>query len=176
MLPFQILSSDKDTSRLCNQKWQSVNNCSVLANKMKEKTVTDSVSKVNQVPISPINSKGEISLITNYWYCWYTINLNPTIVTHALSECQQSTQITGISNTCHIFHVPVTSFESLLKEHSGEGNGNPLQYSRLENPLDGGAWQATVHGVAKSWTHPSNFTSPFSYETLDSLTHKKECK
>ena len=34
----------------------------------------------------------------------------------------------------------------------GEGNGNPLQYSRLENPMDGGAWRATVHGVAKSQT------------------------
>ena len=35
---------------------------------------------------------------------------------------------------------------------SGEGNGNPLQYSCLENPMDGGAWWATVHGVAKVWT------------------------
>ena len=34
----------------------------------------------------------------------------------------------------------------------GEGNGNPFQYSGLENPMDGGAWQATAHGVAKSWT------------------------
>ena len=34
----------------------------------------------------------------------------------------------------------------------GEGNGNPLQYSCLENPVDGGAWWATVHGVAKSRT------------------------
>ena len=33
----------------------------------------------------------------------------------------------------------------------GGGNGNPLQYSCLENPLDGGAWRATIHGVAKSW-------------------------
>ena len=32
----------------------------------------------------------------------------------------------------------------------GEGNGNPLQYSCLENPMDGGAWQATVHGIAES--------------------------
>ena len=32
------------------------------------------------------------------------------------------------------------------------GHGNPLQHSCLENPLDRGAWQATVHGVAKSWT------------------------
>ena len=34
----------------------------------------------------------------------------------------------------------------------GEGNGTPLQYSCLENPMDGGAWWATVHGVAKSRT------------------------
>ena len=34
----------------------------------------------------------------------------------------------------------------------GEGNGNPLQYSCLENSMDRGAWQAIVHGVAKSWT------------------------
>ena len=40
----------------------------------------------------------------------------------------------------------------------GEGNGNPLQYSCLENPMDRGAWQATVHGVAKSWTRLSDFT------------------
>ena len=40
----------------------------------------------------------------------------------------------------------------------GEGNGNSLQYSCLENPMDGGAWWATVHGVAKSQTRLSNFT------------------
>ena len=34
----------------------------------------------------------------------------------------------------------------------GEGNGNPLQYSCLEHPMDGGAWRATVHGVTKSRT------------------------
>ena len=37
----------------------------------------------------------------------------------------------------------------------GEGNGNPLQYSCLENPMDGGAWWATVHGVSKSQTRLS---------------------
>ena len=35
---------------------------------------------------------------------------------------------------------------------SGEGNGNPLQYSCLENPVDGGAWRATVHGIEENWT------------------------
>ena len=38
----------------------------------------------------------------------------------------------------------------------GEGNGNPLQYSCLENAMDRGAWRAKAHGVVKSWTRPSN--------------------
>ena len=48
-----------------------------------------------------------------------------------------------------------------------EGNGNPLQYSCLENPMDGEAWQATVHRVAKSWTRLSDFTSLHFKETKD---------
>ena len=39
-----------------------------------------------------------------------------------------------------------------LERSPGEGNGNPLQYSGLENPVDRGASQATVHGVTKNWT------------------------
>ena len=42
----------------------------------------------------------------------------------------------------------------------GEGNGTPLQYSCLENPMDGGAWWVAVHGVAKSRTRLSDFTFP----------------
>ena len=45
----------------------------------------------------------------------------------------------------------------------GEGNGNPLQYSCQENPMNGEAWQATVPGVAKSRTRLSNFTFTFSF-------------
>ena len=44
----------------------------------------------------------------------------------------------------------------------GEGNGNPLQYSCLENPMERGAWWATVHRVAKSRTRLSNFTFTFT--------------
>ena len=43
------------------------------------------------------------------------------------------------------------------------GNGNPLQYYCLENPMDRGAWQATVYGVAKSQTRLSDFTFTFKY-------------
>ena len=48
----------------------------------------------------------------------------------------------------------------------GEGNSNPLQYSCLENPMDGGAWWAAVHGVSKSWTRLSDFTFIFHFHAL----------
>ena len=51
-----------------------------------------------------------------------------------------------------------------LGRSPGEGNGNPLQYSCLENPMDGGAWWAAVHGVAKSWTQLSDFTLDYMEE------------
>ena len=44
----------------------------------------------------------------------------------------------------------------------GEGNGTTLQDSCLENPMDGGAWWATVHGVPKSWTQLRDFTFTFT--------------
>ena len=47
--------------------------------------------------------------------------------------------------------------------HDGEGNGTPLQYSCVENPMGGGAWKAAVHGVAKSRTRLSDFTFTFTF-------------
>ena len=49
----------------------------------------------------------------------------------------------------------------------GEGNGTPLQYSCLENPMDGGAWWAAVHGVAKRRTRLSDFTFTFHFHALE---------
>ena len=49
----------------------------------------------------------------------------------------------------------------------GEGNGTPLQYSCLENHMEGGAWKAAVHGVAKSWTQLSDFTFTFHFPALE---------
>ena len=64
----------------------------------------------------------------------------------------------------------------------GQGNGNPLQYSCLENPMDRGAWWAAVHGVAQSWTQLKRLSmhacigegngNPF--QSQKSRTHKKE--
>ena len=48
-----------------------------------------------------------------------------------------------------------------------EGNGTSLQYSCLENPMEGGAWWAAVHEVAKSRTRPSDFTFTFHFHALE---------
>ena len=55
----------------------------------------------------------------------------------------------------------------MLRENYGEGNGTPLQHSCLENPIDGGAWWAAVHGVAKSRTGLSDFTFTFHFHALE---------
>ena len=52
----------------------------------------------------------------------------------------------------------------------GEGNGTPLQYSCLENPMDRGAWWAAVHGVAESWTRLSDFIFTFHFHAFEKET------
>ena len=57
----------------------------------------------------------------------------------------------------------------------GKGNGTPLQYSCLENPMDGGAWKAAVHGVAEGWIQLSDFTFTFHFHALEKkmATHSR---
>ena len=55
----------------------------------------------------------------------------------------------------------------VAKHWVGECNGTPLQYSCLENPIDGGAWYAAIHGVAKSQTRLSDFTFTFHFHALE---------
>ena len=55
----------------------------------------------------------------------------------------------------------------MLLPYSREGNGNPLQYSCLENPMDGGAWKPAVHGVAEGQTQLSDFTFTFHFHALE---------
>ena len=55
----------------------------------------------------------------------------------------------------------------LLQVFIGEGNDTPLQYSCLENPMEGGAWWAAVHGVAKSQTRLSDLTFTFHFHALE---------
>ena len=66
-------------------------------------------------------------------------------------------------------HIKCTNIRIIVvsEEEAGEGNGNPLQYSCLESPMDGGAWWAAVHGVAKSQTRLSYFTFTFHSHALE---------
>ena len=66
---------------------------------------------------------------------------------------------------CWVF-IAAWAFSSCSKWY-GEGNGTPLQYSCLENPMDGGAWWAAVHGVARSRTQLSDFTCTFHFPALE---------
>ena len=70
------------------------------------------------------------------------------------------------------YSLPVSTDEipvylATTVSNMGEGNGTPLQYPCLENPMDGGAWWAIVHGVAKSWTRLSDFPSTFHSHALE---------
>ena len=59
-----------------------------------------------------------------------------------------------------------------LGRSPGGGNGNPLHYSCLETPMDGGAWWATVHGEAKTRTRLSDFTDSLYYMTFTTILKK----
>ena len=74
------------------------------------------------------------------------------------------------------FHFPFQTLGDIVKccfimscaeTFTGEGNGNPLQYSCLENSMDRGAWQAAVHGVTKSRTRLRDFTFTFHFHALE---------
>ena len=58
-------------------------------------------------------------------------------------------------------------FFNMASLGNGEGNGAPLQYSCLENPMDRGAWKAAVRGVAEGWTRLSDFAFSFHFHALE---------
>jgi len=68
--------------------------------------------------------------------------------------------IKGFSGDSVVKNLPANAGDTVsipeLGRSPGEGNGNPLQYSCLENPMDRGVWWAAVHGIAKNWTQLSD--------------------
>ena len=72
----------------------------------------------------------------------------------------------GVEKTVDLITVEIEDKTSLVLA-TGEGNGTPLQYSCLENPMDGGAWWAAVHGFSKSRTRLSDFTSTFPFQARE---------
>ena len=69
----------------------------------------------------------------------------------------------------HLVFVKWSKIQTLSspRQSNGEGNGTPLQYSCLENPMDGVAWWAAVHGVVKSRARLSDFTLTFHFHALE---------
>ena len=73
----------------------------------------------------------------------------------------------GLTRWTFVGKVISLLFNMLSRLVMGEGNGNPLQYSCLENPMDGGAWWAAVHGVARSQTRLRDFILFFHFHALE---------
>ena len=69
----------------------------------------------------------------------------------------------ALTRQTFVGHVVSLLFNILSRLDIREGNGTPLQHSCLENPMDGGAWWAAVHGVTKNWTRLSDFTFTFMH-------------
>ena len=76
-------------------------------------------------------------------------------------------KITALTLQTFVHKVMSLLFNTLSRLVMGEGNGTPLQYCCLENPMDGGAWWTAVHGVAKSQTQLSDFTFTFHFHALE---------
>ena len=99
---------------------------------------------------------------------------NSTHSIPALLNCAYNSSYQACSSLFSIIPPLTATISQLSTEKisgllgfTGEGNGTPLQYSCLENPMDGGAWWAAVHGIAKSQTRLSDFTFTFHFHALE---------
>ena len=95
-----------------------------------------------------------------FWEVSDILFLNLRIIIMVCSDLNQSSQVVLM-----VKNLPANAGDTRdacsiprLGRFPGEGHGNPHQYSCLDNPMDRGAWQATVHRVAKSRTRLSDFT------------------
>jgi len=105
-------------------------------------------SKLSHLDKSPHSFKESVSKVLQKNSCFELIYVTiwASLVTQMVKNLPAVLRATGDQGS-----VPG------LGRSPGEGNGNPLEYSCLENPIDRGAWQATVHGVAMSQTRLTDF-------------------
>ena len=96
-------------------------------------------------------------IICPVFYCFYSFFIYHSLCHSWWLPCGLDTK----ESACNAGLIPG------LGRSPGEGNGNPLQYSCLENPMDRGAWRDTVHGVTKSLTQLSNWH--FHFHITDSM-------
>ena len=79
---------------------------------------------------------------------------------------EKGRSIENVTRLCFLNDDALSSKYYSVRKTIGEGNGTPLQCSCLENPMDGGAWWAAVHGVAQSRTRLSDFTFTFHFSRI----------
>ena len=137
-----------------------------------------------------ISKYNKITKLSAHWVTWSIMNLRPikrllqeqndVLWTYKVVKLGFPHSSIGKNSSCNAGDLGLIPGSG---RSSGEGNGNPLQYSCLENPMDKGAWQATVHGIARvchdlvikpPWQnyHPKNLPLPFSIECCSiSLEH-----
>ena len=102
---------------------------------------------------------------------WGATAFSDSLLYWSLKELARFMYHKGFPGDSVVKNLPVNAGQLGLIPGSGRppggGNGHPLQYSCLENPMDGGAWWASVHGVAKNWTRLSDFTFTFHFHALE---------
>ena len=116
---------------------------------------------------------------------WDSPGKNTGVGCHFLLQCMNVKSESEVAQSCLTLSNPMDgssvhgTFSPFFEAFSsisilnivvcihGEGNGTPLQYSCLENPVDGGAWWAAVHGIGKSQTRLSDFTFTFHFHALE---------
>ena len=123
----------------------------------------------------PIFVSSEFLVFTNQMCIKLYLTVDLTCISLIISKIKYLYVFIG--NTCFFFHkMPVYFFRQfsyrivylmICRYSFGEGTGEPLQYSCLETPMDGGAWWDVVHGVAKSHTRLSDFTFTFHFHALE---------
>ena len=97
-------------------------------------------------------------------FCWFLLHLELNLIISLMLKCNSTPGLPWWLSVKNLPAMLETQVWSLGQEEPpGEGNDNPFQYSCLENPINRRAWQATVHGVAKSWTQCSNSTTTTNY-------------
>ena len=106
----------------------------------------------------------------DYWFCpSVTLPCNLPffqwlLPSHFYFEIKKSLRVSlGFPGGSAVKNLPTNAEDTGLIPDPGERNGNPLQYSCLENPMDRGAWRATVHRVTESWTWLRNWTTIASF-------------
>ena len=121
------------------------------------------LTSISHLPEAPTPSNHYFTL----WFCNWQGYVHTHIHTHKMGSYKQMKVLLFVTTWMNLEDIV------LSEEGIREGNGNPLQYSCLENPMHVGAWQAAVHGVARSRIRLSNFTFIFHFHALEKemVTH-----